>query len=70
MYAGPYRAVQKANLHVSYLGAPMNSFTVTLSPVQFYYARQHAIARMCHANSVCPSVCPSVCHTRALGQNG
>ena len=31
-----------------------------------FYARQHAIARMCHANSACPSVR----HTRALRQNG
>ena len=42
-----------------------------------FYARQHIyaiIARICHANSVCPSVrlsvCLSVCHTRVLYQNG
>ena len=30
----------------------------------------YAIARICHANFVCPSVRPSVCHTRVLYQNG
>jgi len=36
--------------------------------VEPHFYSRHAIARICHANSVCPSV--SVCHTRAFYQNG
>jgi len=39
------------------------------TPTQTFYARQHAIARICHGNSVCLFVCLSVHHTRALYQN-
>ena len=40
--------------------------TRDITPSAFYYARQTAIARLSHRNSVRPSVC----HTGGSGKNG